>query len=255
MKKFLTSVFMLSMVLFSMSVFDSCKDYDEEEYNDLVLLISRNDANLKGLLKADSLYFEQLIAKIQKAQDSCRNNCRIRMNILHDSIDAKADTTVVNVLVKSVADLKTADIALQNMDSVLQAQLDSLKALLSDSTGSVTNIITVLGKIAEANTTIKNLGADLEALKSATSKNDSILFDKFKDYYTIPEVDSLLSFYTKQTDFVLLEGKVNQVIKDAAYALALAKDDSIKIKALTTTVNDVSKIANEAACKERLYLG
>ena len=246
MKKFLTSVFMLSMVLFSMSVFDSCKDYDEEEYNDLVLLISRNDSTLKGLLRADSLHFEQLIAKIQKAQDSCRNNCRIRMNILHDSIDAKADTTVVNVLIKSVADLKTADIALQNMDSVLQAQLDSLKALLSDSTGSVTNIITVLGKIADANTTIKSLGAELEALKTATSKNDSILFDKFKNYYTIPEVDSLLSFYTKQSDFVILDSKVTKVVKEAAYALALAKDDSIRIDALTTTINDVSKIANEA---------
>ena len=47
MKKFLTSVFMLSMVLFSMSVFDSCKDYDEDEYNDLLIQINKNDANLE----------------------------------------------------------------------------------------------------------------------------------------------------------------------------------------------------------------
>ena len=60
MKKFLTSVFMLSMVLFSMSVFDSCKDYDEDEYNDLLIQFDKNDANLRKWITANYATIAQL---------------------------------------------------------------------------------------------------------------------------------------------------------------------------------------------------
>ena len=60
MKKFLTSVFMLSMVLFSMNVFNSCKDYDEDEYNDLIADFNRNDANLRTWIKTNYATIAQL---------------------------------------------------------------------------------------------------------------------------------------------------------------------------------------------------
>ncbi|MBO4450791.1 MAG: hypothetical protein J5770_00060 [Bacteroidaceae bacterium] len=240
MKKFLTSVFMLSMVLFSMSVFDSCKDYDEDEYNDLLIQFNKNDANLRTWIATNYATIAQLRDSIVAVQQRCRTNCGIRMDRLHDSIDAKADQTEITRLVDSIAVLRATD-------KGLQAQIDSLNALLQDTTSAIAGSITkILGQITTINNTVTDLGAALEALQKTTSKNDSILFDKFKDYYTKTEVDNLLDLYAKQSDFLALDSKVTQVVKDAAYALALAKADSIRIDALESTVDDFSKIANEA---------
>ena len=227
MKKFLTSVFMLSMVLFSMNVFNSCKDYDEDEYNDLTVEFNKNDANLRTWITTNYATIAQLRDSIVAVQTRCRYNCGVRMDRLHDSIDLKANQTEITRLVDSIADLRVTD-------KSLQAQIDSLNALLKDSTGNITNVITVLGKVADINTKVTGLGAALEALQ--------------KDTYTKVEVDSLLGFYTKQTDFLILESKVNNVIKDAAYAIQLAKNDSVRIKEVETLLNNridsLAKVTN-----------
>ncbi|MCR4836439.1 MAG: hypothetical protein K5899_08680 [Bacteroidaceae bacterium] len=225
MKKFLTSVFMLSMVLFSMSVFDSCKDYDEDEYNDLLIQFDKNDANLRKWITANYATIAQLRDSIVAVQQRCRTNCNIRMDRLHDSIDAKADQSEITKLIDSIADLRMVDKGLQD-------QIDSLNARLMDTTVVVNNFTTILGKINTINSTITGLGAGLEALKNST--------------YTKTQVDSIFNYYAKQADLLLLDSKVNDVAKEAAYALALAKADSIRIDALTSTVSDFSKIANEA---------
>lgn len=223
MKKFLTSVFMLSMVLFSMSVFDSCKDYDEDEYNDLLIQFDKNDANLRKWITANYATIAQLRDSIVAVQQRCRTNCGIRMDRLHDSIDAKADQTEITKLIDSIADLRTVDKGLQD-------QIDSLNAFLQDTTSAIAgNITTILGKISTINTTVTDLDAALEALKNST--------------YTKIQIDSI---FAKQADLLALDSKVNDVEKEAAYALALAKADSIRIDALTSTVSDFSKIANEA---------
>ena len=212
MKKFLTSVFMLSMVLFSMNVFNSCKDYDEDEYNDLIVEFNKNDATLRGWITTNYATIQQLkdsIAAVQARLDACCANCSIKLA-------GKADTADVRKLADSIADLRATD-------KGLQAQIDSLNALLKDSTGNVTNIINVLGKVADINTKVTGLGATLEALEN--------------NVYTKPEIDSLLNFYTKQTDFLTLESKVNDVVKEAAYALALAKNDSVRVNELQTLLN------------------
>lgn len=226
MKKFLTSVFMLSIVLFSMSVFDSCKDYDEDEYNDLLIQINKNDANLRTWIGANYATLSALRDSIVAVQQRCRTNCGIRMDRLHDSIDAKADQTEITKLIDSIADLRTVDKGLQD-------QIDSLNALLQDTTSAISgNITTILGKVTTITNTVTDLGAALEALKNST--------------YTKTEVDSIFNLYAKQADLLALDSKVNNVVNEAAKALALAKADSIRIDALTSTVNDFSKIANEA---------
>ncbi len=225
MKKFLTSVFMLSMVLFSMSVFDSCKDYDEDEYNDLLIQFDKNDANLRKWITANYATIAQLRDSIVAVQQRCRTNCGIRMDRLHDSIDAKADQTEITKLIDSIADLRTVDKGLQD-------QIDSLNARLMDTTIIVNNFTTILGKINTINSTVTGLGAGLEALKNST--------------YTKTQVDSIFNYYAKQADLLALDSKVNDVANEAAYALALAKADSIRIDALSSTVDDFSKIANEA---------
>lgn len=223
MKKFLTSVFMLSMVLFSMSVFDSCKDYDEDEYNDLLIQFDKNDANLRKWITANYATIAQLRDSIVAVQQRCRTNCGIRMDRLHDSIDAKADQTEITKLIDSIADLRTVDKGLQD-------QIDSLNAFLQDTTSAIAgSITTILGEISTINTTVTDLDAALEALKNST--------------YTKIQIDSI---FAKQADLLVLDSKVNDVEKEAAYALALAKADSIRIDALTSTVSDFSKIANEA---------
>ena len=172
MKKFLTSVFMLSMVLFSMSVFDSCKDYDEDEYNDLLIQFDKNDANLRKWITANYATIAQLRDSIVAVQQRCRTNCGIRMDRLHDSIDAKADQTEITKLIDSIADLRTVDKGLQD-------QIDSLNAFLQDTTSAIAgNITTILGKISTINTTVTDLDAALEALKNST--------------YTKIQIDSIL---------------------------------------------------------------
>lgn len=226
MKKFLTSVFMLSMVLFSMSVFDSCKDYDEDEYNDLLIQINKNDANLRTWIGANYATLSALRDSIVAVQQRCRTNCGIRMDRLHDSIDAKADQTEIIKLIDSIADLRTVDKGLQD-------QIDSLNVFLQDTLSAISgDITTILGKISTIDNTVTNLGVALEALKNNT--------------YTKTEVDSIFTYYAKQADLLALDSKVNQVVKEAAYALALAKADSVRIDALEGTVSDFSKIANEA---------
>ena len=226
MTKFLTSVFMLSMVLFSMNVFNSCKDYDEDEYNDLIVEFNKNDATLRSWITTNYATIQQLkdsIAAVQARLDACCTACNIKLA-------GKADTADIRKLADSIADLRATD-------NGLQAQIDALNALLKDSTGNVTNIITVLGKVADINTTVTGLGAALEALE--------------KNVYTKPEVDSLLNLYTTKTEFLALDSKVNDVVKEAAYALALAKNDSTRINELQTVLNGrIDSLANVTAANE-----
>ena len=74
MKKFLTSVFMLSMLWFSMNVFNSCKDYDDDEYNDMIVEFNKNDATLRGWITTNYATIQQLkdsIAAVQARLDAC----------------------------------------------------------------------------------------------------------------------------------------------------------------------------------------
>ena len=102
MKKFLTSVFMLSMVLFSMNVFNSCKDYDEDEYNDLIVEFNKNDATLRGWITTNYATIQQLkdsIAAVQARLDACCANCSIKLA-------GKADTADVRKLADSIESAK-----------------------------------------------------------------------------------------------------------------------------------------------------
>lgn len=221
MKKFLTSVFVLSMVLFSMNVFNSCKDYDEDEYNDLIIDINRNDATLKSKLKADSIAVAKLITALDSAQKACKRNCNARMTILHDSIVENKDSIVK--IIGYIANL-------QAMDEILQKDIDDLyNRWIASDTGDTLDVDSVLKRIGENTTAIIKVGADLKTL------SDSVYTKGLIDY----KFDSLKNVYTKVSDFVKLESRVTQIADSAAYVVALAKADSIRI-------DNFSKVANEA---------
>ena len=221
MKKFLTSVFMLSMVLFSMNVFNSCKDYDEDEYNDLIIDINRNDATLKSKLKADSIAVAKLITALDSAQKACKRNCNARMTILHDSIVENKDSIVK--IIGYIADL-------QAMDVIFQKDIDDLyNRWIASDTGDTLDVDSVLKRIGENTTAIIKVGADLQALKDNVYTKGQIDF-KF---------DALETVYTKVSEFVKLKSRVTQLADSAAYVVALAKTDSIRI-------DNFSKVANEA---------
>lgn len=125
MKKSFTKVLMLALAVISMGVLGSCKDYEEDKYNDLQHQIADQNKTLTDALAEQKAYLEGLIAKIKQCD---------------------CDKSVVEKAVKDIEDLQARmKAAEENISSVQEA----------------VNII--VGEIVDINKLLIKLGTDLEA--------------------------------------------------------------------------------------------
>jgi hypothetical protein len=284
MKKFLTSVFMLSMVLFSMSVFDSCKDYDEDEYNDLLVKLDETKSDLKIYITNNINNLTTEINNLKIAQANCSTNCANKHaqldaaiaalqtadQQLQTAINGKADQSEVDSLKGVINDLKTQindlvnDIAtLTTMDQTLQNQINTINTTLETVVGDLAALAGVPADVANNTQAIEDI---LEKLKDADGNVVSIktiltsistlegtvsgLQTALNDLKT--QFDNLDVYSKTEIDnlladlvnFTTLQSEVGKVSTVANEALERAKNDSVWVKALEQTVADVNSKLN-----------
>lgn len=269
MKKFLTSVFMLSMVLFSMSVFDSCKDYDEDEYDDLLVKLQDPNAAINLWIVNNYTNLQNLYNQLKQAQEQCKQDCTNKFAALNTEIanlkakDVELQTTINNLNAAIAAKASQAELdALKGRVQTLETEVANLKnvvipALASDIANLKTTNLSLQNQIDVINTTLGTVQGDLAALAPRVGKNETdiqAILNRLKDAGGNDVITTLL------TDVASLNTAVGNV--ETALA-ALTKNvytktqtDSIitkvrgeieaKFTPLDNKVNDLSKIANEA---------
>lgn len=125
MKKSFTKVLMLVLAVISVGVLGSCKDYEEDKYNDLQHQIADQNKTLTDALASQKAYLEGLIAQIKQCD---------------------CDKSIVEKAVQDIEDLK--------------ARLTAAEGNI----GTIENLVsTIVSEITDINTTLLKLDADLKA--------------------------------------------------------------------------------------------
>lgn len=231
MKKFFTSVLMLSIVFVSMNVFNSCKDHDEDEYNDLLININKNDADIRELISTNYNNLKRITDDLAEAQRQCQANCStefVRVNSMIANVNSwnKSQSDSLLTAFNKIASLESADV-------LLQSQIDGINNVIAGLRDSVntntSNISTLFALEHTLDSTVNDLSSSLTALQGRVDDvNDRIdsLKEKVEDH------------------FVTIESNLSNVSKVANEALQRAQNDSVWIKSLETLVDDYNTKVN-----------
>ena len=160
MKKFLTSVFVLSMVLFSMNVFNSCKDYDEDEYNDLLVKLQDKNATINVWITNEFNNLTRVYQQLLQDQRDCQTKCKAAQDALNARVDSlnnalanqfglKADQSALEdsiqnvraALKDSIVNLTNKIANLQAADKKLQQNIDTVSANLRQIISTLSNTV------------------------------------------------------------------------------------------------------------------
>ncbi len=247
MKKLFTSVLMLSMVLAGMNVFNSCKDYDEDEYNDMLVSMNKNDADLRNLISTNYHNLKVTADSLGNVLVLCQQNCSTKFENLNAAIKDRTKITQdsLKLLANDIANLKTADQVLQkNIDGVKNT-LSKVDSILGDSIDVVagqvkvntSNIVTLFDVAHVLDSTINVMQADIKTLYVNDEKINT-------------RIDSLSSAVNSK--FLTVESNLDKVAKTANEALERAINDSLWIENLKSTVNDVNGRIDSLAKETKL---
>ena len=165
MKKFLTSVFVLSMVLFSMNVFNSCKDYDEDEYNDLLVKLQDKNATINVWITNEFNNLTRVYQQLLQDQQNCQSKCKAAQ----DALNARVDS-----LNKALA----IQFGLKADQSALEDSIQNVRAALKDSIVNLTNYIANLRAADEKlqqniDTVSANLRQIISTLSNTVDQHDA----------------------------------------------------------------------------------
>jgi len=271
------------MVLFSMSVFDSCKDYDEDEYNDLIIALNQQDQTSKYIIN-NYAQLVQLRDSIIKYRDQCAANCstaRAQLEqkltgMINDQMSPAEFNDSIQKYLTRIVNLETDYSNLNNLYVTINNNLTNVQNSLSNvasqvsadsaliqqilasmkaDDGSVVDVKTVQSNLDKVMNTIYNAAGDDNFAKKETVDElvgvvntlketvGNITSFNSNDYYTKTQIDGMLAGLGN-TD--LLNSKIDDVSKVANEALARAKNDSIWVKNLENTVAEVNSYAKEA---------
>ncbi len=247
MKKLFTSVLMLSMVLAGMNVFNSCKDYDEDEYNDMLVSMDKNDADLRNLISTNYHNLKVTADSLAKVQALCQQNCSTKFEELNNAIKNRTKITQdsLKILANDIADLKTADQTLQkNIDGVKNT-LSKVDSILGDS------IDVVAGQVKVNSNNIAKLFDVTHVLDSTIIVMQSDIKTLYSNDKAInTRIDSLESAVNAK--FYTVETNLDKVAKTAGEALERAINDSLWIENLKSTVKDVNGRIDSLAKETKL---
>jgi len=128
----------------------SCKDYDEDQYEDLTRRLANQERTLSEEVADNIESLQDQIDSLKQAQQACKNRCDSALAVLADSADNHAQ------IYQMIADLKAKD-------KNLQDAIDSLSAVTdTNQVGSTAYILNTKAAAAAA------------AAKAAGEKADSI---------------------------------------------------------------------------------
>ncbi len=227
MKKLFTSVLMLSMVLVSMNVFNSCKS-DDDGYDELVVVINKNDADLRALIGSNYQNLKTTADSLGTVLATCQENCSTKVAALDKAVKnlANQDSTAnaatldsIKHLSNEIADLKTADAGLKRNIEDIEKTLSKVDSILGDSidvvAGQVKVNTTDIAKLFNIAHVLDSTIVDVQSTVKTLSVNDSVLNAK---------IDTLESVMDRR--LVTIESTLKNVAATANEALARAINDS-----------------------------
>lgn len=228
MKKLFTSVLMLSMVLVSMNVFNSCKDYDEDEYNDMVVSVNKKDADLRTLIASNYQNLKTTADSLGRVLATCQSNCSTKIAALDAAVKdlAKKDSTENAAAVDSIRHLSSEVANLKTTVGTLKGEIRDVKSTLAKVDSILGDSIDVVAGQVKVNTT------DIAKLFNVTHVLDSTIIDVQSTVKTLTVNDSVLKARIDTLEnqmnrrFATVESDLKNVAKTANEALARAINDS-----------------------------
>lgn len=169
-KKIIRGFLVMALLVASVGSFVSCKDYEEDNYSDL---ISKN-ASLKELVEKYKTELDNAISELKTAQEACRTMCQNK----HAELDATIATLETKEhayaeyerLNNEIAALKTIDGQLAQRIADAEAEIALLKAKDVEHTTAINNLQTELTNVKVTAEAAKNLAdankLEIEALKT-----------------------------------------------------------------------------------------
>jgi len=264
MKSKITKLLMLAMVVVGIGMVSSCKDYDEDRYNDLNSKLKDQNATLVELINAQKQALTDQKAKLQgqiKAlQDSINQNiksCTCTPEKLKNSIAAyvlEKNITDQNKVAQMISDSIAAHPGLskeevQKMIDGVQATIlasDQLKQLIVKNAQDVNRADSLLN-IAQS--------ADIATLKKAVEDLDKELVEQGKDVDNLNgqienlngQIDNLSDSIQANTDsikvLIQITSNLNKSVLETAAkansAYELAEQNSIKLEGLKELADSV----------------
>ena len=274
MKKLLAFVFVFATVVVATNVLSSCKDYDEDNYDDLQLQLARNDKSLRDLIGDNYEELCSLYNEVKEAQETCARNCSIKhaqldtaIGELTEAVAGKADTATVNAIQREITVINNQITTLETNYNLLDSTVNVIQNSITNifnhinrlseqvSTDS-TNIQDLLGRVQVNEGNIDELFQTVHAMDSVIGVIQSditIINNRFDNYYTKQEVDSLDSILNAKVDtlqahvenrFVIIESTLNDVASKAQDAYNRAFNDSIWIEALKQNLQETADALN-----------
>lgn len=242
-RKFINGLLLVALMFASTSAFVSCKDYEEENYSDLLSKLGDTNKSLKD-------YVDVKIAALQGEIDAMK----LALQPTRDSLKWAYD---------SVGRVKSCYCDL----SRIGARIDSLNAVLAaipDNQGNSWTLVTIANALEQAQAdlaslyridaaTFQNVLDRLTTLENKpgvvvppyTPYNDSALWAKIDSLKALPHAaaydeTSIVSRVTvlEQTMYIWSDS-LKQAYTDAAFAKGLAERDSIRIDSLRDAFNEV----------------
>lgn len=242
-RKFINGLLLVALMFASTSAFVSCKDYEEENYSDLLSKLGDTNKSLKD-------YVDGKIAALQGEIDAMK----LALQPTRDSLKWAYD---------SVGRVKSCYCDL----SKIGARIDSLNAVLAaipDNQGNTWTLVTIANALEQAQADLASLyridaatfQSVLDRLTALENKpgvvvppytpyNDSALWAKIDSLKALPHAaaydeTSIVSRVTvlEQTMYIWSDS-LKQAYTDAAFAKGLAERDSIRIDSLRDAFNEV----------------
>ena len=222
MKKKITQILMLALLVASVGMFNSCKDYDEDNYNDLTLQL-RENSNLTDIINGQ-------VTALRTTVDSL---CGVVANINSCSC---SDTHVNNLIAQYVA--THPSMAASDVTLIIQNYLDTCTTVITPA--EVQNMInTALTNYVTATTLRDTVNVINQRIADAESRLQQALNDSVAGLK-----DSLLRI-SSDLNQTAITANTAKNLADSAYKLA--KWDSVQIVALGDSLKNVAIIASNAA--------
>lgn len=272
MKKRFIRLFMFVTVITSMGALNSCKDYDEDRYNDLQYKLQEQQASLKAL-KAD---FDAKLAAIK--QCTCEPKEVLTAKDVEAMIaaalaNAKAGLTpeeVADMIAKALADYKVEGLTAAEVESIVNnslknyATLTQLENAKKDLNDAIAKVQAALDNKAdqealnEANLAIKNVQSQVNEAATLAQNNKEAIEElkelvnglSVKDWSAeIQEVSEIATDAKNQAEsnynlILGLQGSY-QDLQDQINALEFGANP-----ALVNTVDSLVNVSKNLATKE-----
>lgn len=221
MKKKITQLFVLVVVITCMGMFNSCKDYDEDNYNDLTLQLRENS-------KLTDIIQDQLDG-LRASVDTLRN--RIDTLKQCNCSDAHLNQLIANYYASNPA------VGHDSVVTIIQEYLNTNPGMTQ---AQVQNLInTSLTNYVTAEVLRDTVNVINQRIADAENRVKNLVSDSMKVVR-----DSLLRI---SSELNVVSMTANSAMSVANSALSLAQWDSIQIVALGDSLKNVAVTASNAA--------